>query len=31
GCQDKKAPEIIKSMIYTTGLCGVGPMAAVAG
>ena len=29
--QDKKAPEIIKSMIHTTGLCGVGPMAAVAG
>lgn len=29
--QDKKAPEIIKSMIYTTRLCGVGPMAAVAG
>ncbi|MEA3454817.1 MAG: UPF0280 family protein [Candidatus Caldatribacteriota bacterium] len=29
--QDKKAPEIIKSMIYTTALCGVGPMAAVAG
>jgi len=29
--QDKKAPEIIKSMIHTTALCGVGPMAAVAG
>jgi len=29
--QDKKAPEIIKSMIYTTALCGVGPMASVAG
>ena len=29
--QDKKAPEIIKSMIRTTALCGVGPMAAVAG
>ena len=29
--QDKRAPEIIKSMIHTTVLCGVGPMAAVAG
>jgi len=29
--QDKKAPEIIKSMIHATALCGVGPMAAVAG
>jgi hypothetical protein len=29
--QDKKAPEIIKSMIHTTALCGVGPMASVAG
>jgi len=29
--QDKKAPEIIKSMIYTAALCGVGPMASVAG
>jgi ApbE superfamily uncharacterized protein (UPF0280 family) len=29
--QDKKAPEIIKSMIQTAALCGVGPMAAVAG
>lgn len=29
--QDDKATEIIKSMIYTTALCGVGPMAAVAG
>lgn len=29
--QDKKASEIIKSMIHTTALCGVGPMAAVAG
>jgi len=29
--QDKKAPKIIKSMIHTTALCGVGPMAAVAG
>ncbi|MBU1290245.1 UPF0280 family protein [bacterium] len=29
--QDKKAPEIINSMIHTTALCGVGPMAAVAG
>jgi len=29
--QDKKASKIIKSMIHTTALCGVGPMAAVAG
>jgi len=29
--QDKKAPEIIKSMIQATALCGVGPMASVAG
>ncbi len=29
--QDKKASEIIKSMIRTTALCGVGPMASVAG
>lgn len=29
--QDKKAPEIIKSMIHATALCGVGPMASVAG
>lgn len=29
--QDKKAPKIIKSMIQTAALCGVGPMAAVAG
>jgi len=29
--QDEKAPEIIKSMIHTTALCGVGPMASVAG
>jgi hypothetical protein len=29
--QDKKAPEIIQSMIHTTALCGVGPMASVAG
>ena len=28
---DKKAPEIIKSMIKATNQCGVGPMAAVAG
>ncbi|MDO9555116.1 MAG: UPF0280 family protein [Atribacterota bacterium] len=29
--QDKKAPEIIQSMIHSTALCGVGPMASVAG
>ena len=29
--QDKKASEIIQSMIHTTALCGVGPMASVAG
>ena len=29
--QDKKAPEIIQSMIQATALCGVGPMASVAG
>ncbi|HZK10851.1 MAG TPA: UPF0280 family protein, partial [Atribacterota bacterium] len=29
--QDKKAPEIVKSMIHTAALCGVGPMASVAG
>jgi len=29
--QDKKAPEIIKSMIHATALCGVGPMASIAG
>jgi len=29
--QDKKAPEIINSMIRVAALCGVGPMAAVAG
>ncbi|MDD5016271.1 MAG: UPF0280 family protein [Atribacterota bacterium] len=29
--RDKSAPEIVKSMIHTTALCGVGPMASVAG
>ena len=29
--QDKKASEIIQSMVHTTALCGVGPMASVAG
>ena len=29
--QDKKAPEMIQSMIHTSALCGVGPMASVAG
>src|SRR4030043_1525689 len=29
--QDKMASEIIQSMIHTTALCGVGPMASVAG
>lgn len=29
--QDKKAPKIIQSMIHATALCGIGPMASVAG